>query len=60
MTKIRVTIMTENDKHFDERYSDEQIEIAAKEAWNKVIDLLSNPLFGDDRGIVEKCELIER
>ena len=59
MAKIRVTIMTENDKHLDERYSDEYIEATAKKAWDYILSVFTDPL-SDDKATVEKCELIER
>ena len=59
MTKIRLTIMTENDKHIDDTYSNEQIEATTKKAWEYILNGLCNP-FGTDKATVEKCELVER
>ena len=42
--KIRITIMTENNKHLDEKYSKELIEQKAKNGWDfalKALTLLS-------------------
>lgn len=59
MAKIRLTIMTENDKHIDERYSDEEIVAIAKKSWEYMLNALREP-FGTDKAIIEKCELVER
>lgn len=55
--KIRVTLMTENDKHLNESYTNEQIEEEAVKAWKLVSDMLS---VNGESMRVEKCELIER
>lgn len=54
--KIRVVIMTENDKHVD--MPKEKIEEMAKVAWEMYFKLLTfdNP---SDRATIESCELIE-
>ena len=61
MAKIRITIMTENDKHFDDTYSNERIEDTAKKAWQWVFDAMrmGDP-FTDEKATVEKCEVVER
>lgn len=56
--KIRVTIMTENDEHVDEQYTDERIVIAASKAWDMILQQMTKGL--DERGYVEKCEVVER
>lgn len=58
--KIRVTIMTENDKHLDEKYSKEIIEQKAKYGWDFVLKAM--PLSSDknETVFVENCELVER
>ena len=57
--KIRLTIMTENDKHIDERISDERVEQMVAMAWQMILDNLPGKSL-DEKGIVEKCELVER
>lgn len=54
--KIRVTLMTENDKHLP-GYSKEEIEAEAKDGWNTLLAAL---LLGcDDTAYTESCELVE-
>lgn len=54
--KIRVTLMTENDKHLP-GYSKEEIETEAKAGWDGLLFAL---LFGcNDTAYVESCELVE-
>lgn len=55
--KIRVTLMTENNKHLDETFTDKQIEEEAVKAWKLASDMLS---VNGESMQVEKCELIER
>ena len=52
--KIRVTIMSENDKHIPD-LSKETIEAIAKTGWQIVLDSLGS----DDIAYVESCELVE-
>lgn len=54
--KIRVVLMTENDKHVD--LPKEQIEEYTKAAWELFFKMLiaGNPL---DKATVESCELVE-
>lgn len=59
MAKIRLTIMTENDGHINERYSDEEIVAIAKKSWEYILNGLRDP-FGTDKVTIEKCELVER
>lgn len=40
--KVRVTLMTENDKHVDESVSDEMLRKLAELSWCVVADRLSN------------------
>ena len=58
--KLRVTIMTENDVHPKDEHTNEKLEAAAKIAWQMMIDTLAMEGGENDRGIVEKCEVIER
>lgn len=53
--KIRVTLITENDKHFP--IPKERIERLATESWGRVIKLLNE--LGDDSAYLERCELVE-
>lgn len=57
--KVRVTLMTENDRHADESVSDEKIQKLAELSWSVVADTLSN-YDEDDITIVEKVEVLER
>lgn len=56
--KIRVTLMTENDKHLDEKYTKEQIEEMTKRAWDLLLSMLNQD--PSENAFVESCELIER
>lgn len=58
--KIRVTLLTENDKHFDESLSKESIEKITKEGWQLIMDLFCKDCDDNSTAIVESCELIER
>lgn len=53
--KIRVTLMTENDKPLREGVSKDLIEAEAKMAWQLFLNLMR----GDDTAYVESCELVE-
>lgn len=55
--KIRVTLMTENDKHPDESSTDEAIVKAATIGWNALLAMLSKT---NDKAVVENIELVER
>lgn len=54
--KIRVVLMTENDKHVD--LPKEQIEESTKAAWELLFKMLiaNSP---SEKAIVESCELVE-
>ena len=58
--KIRVTLLTENDKHLDESISKERIETEAKLAWEAIMTYLSKLSNDESNAIVESCELVER
>lgn len=53
--KIRVTVMTENNRHVD--VSKEELEQKAKEAWELFFTMIN--AAGDSKAIVEKCEVVE-
>ena len=53
--KIRVTIMTENDKHRLD-VPKEKIEQVARTGWNQ---LLTDLTPSDEKAYVESCELVE-
>lgn len=55
--KLRVTLITENDKPVPDNVTDEQMEIATKCAWNILLDTLKDK---DEIAYVEECELVER
>lgn len=52
--KVRVTIMTENDKHLPD-FSKEEIETIAKLGWNAILATFET----SDVAYVESCELVE-
>ena len=56
--KVRVTLMTENDKHVEESVSDEMVLKIAEQAWNEFA-LLHNKYFNESVS-VEKVEVVER
>ena len=58
--KIRVTIMTENDKHIDDQYSKELIERKTKDGWDFVLKALAISSDKNETASVESCELVER
>ena len=58
--KIRVTIMTENDKHLDEKYSKELVEQKAKDGWDFVLKAMSLSSDKNETAFVENCELVQR
>ena len=58
--KLRITIMTENDKRLNEKYSKELIERKAKDAWDLVLKMLVLSNEENETAQVEKCELVER
>lgn len=53
--KIRLTLLTENNSHVD--LPKEVLEQKAKEAWETLLNLIC--LNGDDKAILEKCEVVE-
>ena len=55
--KIRVTIMTENDKQIPEGYNKKEYEEIAKSAWTT---LMNSIIFDkSEKAICEKAEIIE-
>ena len=58
--KIRITIMTENNKHLDEKYSKELIEQKAKDGWDFALKALALSSENNETASVESCELVER
>lgn len=55
--KIRVTLMTENDRDVPENMTDEEFERLAVVGWDALLAMLK----GDDEvAYVGKCELVER
>jgi hypothetical protein len=54
--KIRVTLMTENDKTIEGKTKEEIERISAK-AWQLLFDALL--MESDDKVLVESCELVE-
>ena len=58
--KIRLTIMVENNKHLDEKYSKELIEQETKDGWDFVLKGLALSSETIETELVESCELVER
>ena len=56
--KVRVTLMTENNKHINEDISDEEIQKIAEDTWNIFIKMLNDD--SDDKAYLEKVEVVER
>lgn len=57
--KVRVTLMTENNKHINEDISDYEVQKMAEDAWLLFIIAL-NEKTGDDKVYLEKVEVLER
>ena len=59
--KVRVTIMTENDKHVPETYSDYYLENQTRLGWNMILEGLAGLNHDSlDKAYVEKVEVVER
>lgn len=57
--KIRVTLLTENDKHIpDDVISDEELLKKVKEGWDLIMTLIN--IKGNETNIVENVEIVER
>ena len=56
--KVRVTLMTENNKHINEDISDEEIQKIAEDTWNIFIKMLNDD--SDDKAYLEKVEVVKR
>lgn len=56
--KVRVTLMTENNKHINEDISDEEIQKIAEDTWNIFIKMLNDD--PDDKAYLDKVEVVER
>lgn len=57
--KVRVTIMTENDKHTPDSYTDEEVQTEAERAWKMLLNMLTM-ISGTDKAYLEKCDIVER
>lgn len=57
--KVRVTLMTENDKPYPAGTSKKVMEEIAKGAWDMALILLMHMLKSDDKANVEKIEIID-
>ena len=55
--KIRVVLITENDKPIPDGYSKEDMELATKYVWDYVIQQMANSV--GDKAYVESVELVE-
>ena len=56
--KVRVILMTENNKHINEDISDEEIQKIAEDTWNIFIKMLNDD--PDDKAYLETVEVVER
>lgn len=59
--KIRVTFMTENDKHLPEGVSKEHMEAEARMGWQMLLNMFTSDEFNtnNDTAYAESCELVE-
>ena len=59
--KIRVTLMTENDKSLPEGVSKERMEAEARMGWQMLLNMFTSDEFNtnNDTAYVESCELVE-
>lgn len=56
--KVRVVLMTENDEHICEPYSDEDLQKITKQAWDTIATWFTTKF--EDKVSVEKVEIVER
>lgn len=56
--KVRVVLMTENDEHICEPYSDEDLQKITKQAWDMIATWFTTKF--EDKVSVEKVEIVER
>lgn len=56
--KVRVTLMTENDKHVDKHYADSYVDEQARKGWDIVCKLLEN--ISGEKIAVESVDVLER
>lgn len=56
--KIRLTIMTENDKHLPDNVSTDDVTPKITEAWANMLNVLGS--VNNDRAYVESVEFVER
>lgn len=55
--KLRITLVTENDKHLN--VTKEEIEDAAKKSWELLCMMFNNTYDQTEKVTVEKCKLVE-
>ena len=53
--KIRLTILTENNKKRNENLTEDKV----KEAWQYILNMLSSLSDNEDKAIVENVEFVE-
>lgn len=53
--KIRLTILTENNKKRNENLTEDKV----KEAWQYILNMLSSLSENEDKAIVENVEFVE-
>ena len=53
--KIRLTILTENNKKRNENLTEDKV----KEAWQYILNMLSSLSKNEDKAIVENVEFVE-
>ena len=56
--KIRLTIMTENDKHLKDGVSDRDVASKVAFAWNQILAAVTEGT--NDSGYIENVEIVER
>lgn len=61
--KVRVTVLTENNKHWDEsikaKYTEEQLNDKVKQAWQCMLDFITDIGDKNEKALVESVEILE-
>jgi hypothetical protein len=61
--KVRVTVLTENNKHWDEsikaKYTEEQLNDKVKQAWQLMLDFVTSSGEPGEKALVESVEILE-
>ena len=61
--KVRVTVLTENNKHWNEsikaKYTEEQLNEKVKQVWQFTMDFITSMGEPGERALVESVEILE-